>query len=48
MNSKIWNIRDLYRGINGFKRGYQPINNIVKDENGDLLDADFHNIFNRC
>jgi hypothetical protein len=40
-NSKIINIRDLYRGIDGFKRGYQPRNNLVKDENGDLL-ADFH------
>jgi hypothetical protein len=34
------NIRDLYRGINKFKRGYQPRSNIVKDENGNLL-ADF-------
>jgi hypothetical protein len=40
------NIRALYRGINEFKRGYQPRNNLVKDENGDLL-ANFHNIFNR-
>jgi hypothetical protein len=31
------NIRDLYRGINGFKRGYQPRSNVVKEENGDLL-----------
>jgi len=23
-NSKITNIRDLYRGINDFKKGYQP------------------------
>jgi hypothetical protein len=45
-NSKNNNIRDLYRGINGFKRGYQPLNNLVKDENGDLL-ADSHNILNR-
>jgi hypothetical protein len=45
-NSKNKNIRDLYRGINGFKRGYQPRNNLVKDENGDLL-ADSHNILNR-
>jgi hypothetical protein len=36
----------MYRGINGFERGYQPINNLVKDENGDLL-ADSHNILNR-
>jgi hypothetical protein len=37
--------RDLYRGINEFKRGYQPRNNLVKDENGDLL-ADSHNTSN--
>jgi hypothetical protein len=41
------NIRDLYRGINEFNKGYQPRNNLVKDENGDLL-ADSHNILNRC
>ncbi|PNF41580.1 hypothetical protein B7P43_G12088 [Cryptotermes secundus] len=46
MNSKNKNIRDLYRGINDFKRGYQPSSNLVKDENGDLL-ADSHNILNR-
>jgi hypothetical protein len=46
MNSKNKNIRDLYRGINGFKRGYQPRNNLVNDENGDLL-ADSQNILNR-
>ncbi|PNF23951.1 hypothetical protein B7P43_G10044 [Cryptotermes secundus] len=46
MTSKNKNIRDLYRGINDFKRGYQPSNNLVKDENGDLL-ADSHNILNR-
>jgi hypothetical protein len=40
------NIRDLYRGINEFKRGYQLRNNLLKDENGDLL-ADSHNILNR-
>jgi hypothetical protein len=45
-NSKKKNIRDLYRGINEFKRGYQPRNNLIKDENGDLL-ADSHNILNR-
>jgi hypothetical protein len=45
-NSKNKNISDLYRGINEFKRGYQPRNNLVKDENGDLL-ADSHNILNR-
>jgi hypothetical protein len=45
-NSKNKNIRDLYRGINEIKRGYQPINNLVKDENDDML-ADSHNILNR-
>jgi len=28
-NSKIKNIRDLYRGITDFQKGYQPRNNIV-------------------
>jgi hypothetical protein len=45
-NSKNNNIRDLYKGINEFKRGYQPRYNLVKDENSDLL-ADFHSIFDR-
>jgi hypothetical protein len=39
-------IRYLYRGINEFKKGYQPRNNLVKDEKGDLL-ADPHNIMTR-
>jgi hypothetical protein len=30
-------LRDLYRGINEFKRGYQPTSNLVKDVNGDFL-----------
>jgi hypothetical protein len=46
MNSKNKKIRDLYRGIYEFKRGYQLRNNLVKDENGDLL-ADSHSILNR-
>jgi len=33
-NSKISNIRDLYRGINDFKKGYQPRTFILKDEKG--------------
>jgi hypothetical protein len=45
-NCKNKNIRDLCRGINECKRCYQPGNNLVKDENGDLL-ADSHIIFNR-
>jgi hypothetical protein len=32
-NSKKNNFRDLYKGRNGFKRGYQLRNNLVKDEN---------------
>ena len=31
------NIRDLYRGISDFKKGYQPRTNIVKNEKGDLV-----------
>ena len=42
-NSKIKNIRDLYRGIIDFKKGYQPRCNIVKDEKDDLV-ADSHSI----
>jgi hypothetical protein len=45
-NSKDKNIRNLYVEINEFKRGYQPRNNLVKDENGDLL-VDSHNTLNR-
>jgi hypothetical protein len=43
--SKNKNIRHMYRGINEFKKGYQPITILVKDERGDLL-ADPHKIFN--
>ena len=45
-NSKINNIRDLYRGINDFKKGYQPRTIIIKDEEGDLI-ADSHSIMAR-
>jgi hypothetical protein len=45
-NNKNKNIRDLYRGINEFKEGYQPRFNIIKDENGNLL-ADPQSILNR-
>jgi len=27
----------LYRGINDFKKGYQPRTSIIKDEKGDLV-----------
>jgi hypothetical protein len=42
-NSKIKNVSDLYRGINDFKKGYQPRSIIVKDKKGDLI-ADSHSI----
>jgi hypothetical protein len=45
-NTKNKNIRDLYRGINDSKWGYQPSSILVNDENGGLL-ADSHNILNR-
>ena len=41
--SKINNMRDLYRGINDMKKGYQPITKIVKNEKGDLV-AESHSI----
>ena len=46
-NSKIKkNIRDLYRSISYFKKGYLPRTNIVKDEK-DKLVTDFHSILTR-
>ena len=42
-NSRIKNIRDLYRGFSDFKKGYQRRTNIVKDERGDLV-TDCHSI----
>jgi len=53
MNSKIKNIRDLYRGIIDFKEGYQPRTSIVMDETGDLVTnshsvlAGWRNIFSQ-
>jgi hypothetical protein len=46
MNSKNKHNRYIYSEINDLKMGYQPKNNLVKDENGDLL-ADSKNIVNR-
>jgi hypothetical protein len=46
INNKNKNIRDLYRGINEFKKGYKPSISIIKDENGNLL-ADPQNILNK-
>jgi hypothetical protein len=36
-NRKIKNVRDLYRGISDFKKGYQPMSNIVTDQNSELF-----------
>ena len=36
-NSRIKNIREFYRGISDFKKGYQLITNIVKNKRGDLV-----------
>jgi hypothetical protein len=44
-NSKNKNIRDLYRGINEFKKSNQYRSKFVKDEKGDLL-ADSNTILN--
>jgi len=45
-NGKIKNVRDLYRGISVFKKGYQPRTYIVKNDKGDLV-ADSHSILVR-
>jgi hypothetical protein len=37
VSSKNKNIRELYREINEFKKGYQSSNNLVRDEKDDLL-----------
>ena len=42
-SSKIKNIRDLYRGINYFQKGYHFRTDIVKYKNGDMV-ADAHSI----
>ena len=42
-NSKIKNIRDLYKGINDFKKGYEHRINIVKDEKCDLFADSYSN-----
>jgi hypothetical protein len=43
---KTRKFRDLYKGMDRFKRDYQPRNNLVIEENGDLL-AESHSILNR-
>ena len=46
INSKIKNNGNLYRGINDFKKGYQPRTNRVKHEKGDLV-KDTHSVLAR-
>jgi len=45
-NNKIKNIRDLYRGINDFKKGYQTVTITLKNDKGGLV-ADSHSILVR-
>jgi hypothetical protein len=45
-NSKLKNVRDLYQGINDFKKGYHPRTNIVKDAQGHMV-VDSHSILAR-
>ena len=45
-NSKTKNIRDLYRGIIDYKKGYQLRTDTVKSEKGDLV-TDCHSILAR-
>ena len=40
-NSKIKNMRVLYRGISDFKKGHQPGTNTVKDETGDSVTGSY-------
>ena len=35
--SKIQNTRHFYRGINDFKKGYQPVTNTIRNEKGDIV-----------
>jgi hypothetical protein len=37
LTAKLLNIRDLYRGISDFMKGYQPRTNIAHDEKSDLV-----------
>jgi hypothetical protein len=45
-NSEHKDMRGLYRDVNEFKKGYNPRNDLVKDERGNLL-ADSHKILKR-
>jgi hypothetical protein len=43
---KLKNIRDLYRGISDFKKGYQSRTNTVKDEKRDFV-IDCHSFWDK-
>jgi hypothetical protein len=43
INSELKNIGNLYRGVNDFKKSYQPGTNIVKDKKVDLV-KDTHSV----
>jgi hypothetical protein len=45
-NNKNKNTRGMYRGLNEFKKVYQPRTNLVKDQNGDMI-AESYNVLNR-
>jgi hypothetical protein len=45
-NNKNKNVRNLFKGINEFKKGCQPRINIIKYENGNLQE-DPQNVLNR-
>ena len=46
-NGKLKNIRNLYRGISDYKKGYQLITNIAKGEKSDFV-TDCNSILARC
>jgi hypothetical protein len=43
LNCKNKNIRNLYRAITEFKKGYHPKTTLVKDERGDLICGSYKN-----
>jgi len=45
-SSEIKNMKDLYKGMSDFKKGYQPRTNTVNDEKSDL-GTDCHSILSR-
>jgi hypothetical protein len=45
-NNQNKNMKDMYRGINGFKKGYEPRINIRKDDDLNLI-AHLQSILNR-